>query len=128
MGGLVPVPGQTIYGAAKAAVKLMTEGLAAELIDTKVRVSVVIPGAVATNIMGNSGVERRLPAPGPEASGGMKALQPAKAAEIIVNGIERNTYHILVGNDAKLADKFYRLNPTFASRTIAKKMRTLLPD
>jgi short-subunit dehydrogenase len=28
MGGFVPVPGQTIYGATKAAVKLMTEGLA----------------------------------------------------------------------------------------------------
>ena len=27
MGGFLPVPGQTIYGASKAAVKLMTEGL-----------------------------------------------------------------------------------------------------
>jgi short-subunit dehydrogenase len=40
---------------AKADVKLMTEGLAAELIDTCVKVTVMIPGAVATNIMENSG-------------------------------------------------------------------------
>ena len=36
MGGFLPVPGQTIYGATKAAVKLMTEGLYAELLETNV--------------------------------------------------------------------------------------------
>lgn len=46
MGGFVPVPGQTIYGAPKAAVKLLTEGLRAELHGTNVAVSVVFPGAV----------------------------------------------------------------------------------
>lgn len=35
MGGLVPVPGQSAYGASKAAVQLFTEGLFAELIDRK---------------------------------------------------------------------------------------------
>ncbi|WP_252629481.1 SDR family oxidoreductase, partial [Enterobacter sp. JH539] len=34
MGGFLPVPGQTIYGASKAAVKLFTEGLHSELADT----------------------------------------------------------------------------------------------
>lgn len=37
MGGFLPVPGQSIYGASKAAVKLLTEGLHAELLDTKVK-------------------------------------------------------------------------------------------
>ena len=46
MGGFFPVPGQTIYGASKAAVKLMTEGLYAELIDTNVGVTVVFPGVL----------------------------------------------------------------------------------
>ena len=36
MGGFLPVPGQAIYGASKAAVKLMTEALYAELKDTNV--------------------------------------------------------------------------------------------
>jgi short-subunit dehydrogenase len=31
MGGFLPVPGQVIYGASKAAVKLLTEGLHSEL-------------------------------------------------------------------------------------------------
>jgi len=57
MGGFVPVPGQTIYCAAKAAVKLMSEGLASELFGTNVHVTVVFPGAVATNIRSNSGLK-----------------------------------------------------------------------
>lgn len=56
MGALAPVPGQSVYGASKAAVKLLTEGLYAETVDTPVNVTVVFPGAISTNISGNSGV------------------------------------------------------------------------
>lgn len=123
MGGFLPVPGQTIYCAAKAAVKLMSEGLASELIGTNVRVTVVFPGAVATNIRGNSGVH--MPNQG-ESSGGTKALLPRTAAQVIVRGIERNARHVLVGKDAILMEKLHRLNPDFAARAIAKKMGGLL--
>ncbi len=54
MGGFLPVPGQTIYGASKAAVKLLTEGLYAELLETNVGVTVIYPGAIGTNIAANS--------------------------------------------------------------------------
>lgn len=47
MGGFLPVPGQTIYGASKAAVKLLTEGLNSELTNTNVKVTVVFPEAFA---------------------------------------------------------------------------------
>src|SRR5690554_7737944 len=57
MGGFLPVPGQTVYGASKAAVKLLTEGLYAELKDTNVSVTLVFPGAIKTDISKNSGVE-----------------------------------------------------------------------
>ena len=57
MGGFFPFPGQTMYGASKAAVRLLTEGLYAELLDTNVRVSVIFPGAVDTGISRNSGVD-----------------------------------------------------------------------
>ena len=50
MGALAPVPGQTMYGASKAAVKLFTEGLYSELRDTTVAVTVVFPGGVNTGI------------------------------------------------------------------------------
>ena len=57
MGGFLPVPGQGIYGASKAAVKLMTEALYAELRNTNVEVTLVFPGAIGTNITANSNVE-----------------------------------------------------------------------
>ena len=56
MGGFLPVPGQAVYGASKAAVKLFTEALFAELHETNVAVTIVFPGGVATNITQNSGV------------------------------------------------------------------------
>ena len=125
MGGFVPVPGQTIYCASKAAVKLLSEGLAAELDHTDIRVSVVFPGAVATNIRGNSGAgDHQLNHSKAEA---VRVLAPAKAAEIIVQGIERGASRIFVGRDAAFMDKFYRLSPGYATRAIASRMRALLP-
>jgi hypothetical protein len=125
MGGFVPVPGQTIYCAAKAAVKLMSEGLASELLNTNIRVTVVFPGAVATNIVGNSGIETRSDASGE--NGRANPLSATKAAEIIVNAIERNARHVYVGRDSSLMNILSRLNPSFAARAVAKKMNGLLP-
>lgn len=126
MGGFVPVPGQTIYGAAKAGVKLMTEGLASELIGSSVKISVVCPGAVATNILANSGVKG--PKLDANESSSFKPLSAAVAASIIVRGIESDQLYIFVGKDASVMDKLYRLAPIFAARTIAKKMSALLPS
>jgi short-subunit dehydrogenase len=124
MGGFLPVPGQTIYCAAKAAVKLMSEGLASELQGTNVRITVVFPGAVATNIRGNSGVEAVHKSE--SSSGRPKALSPAKAAQIIVRGVEQNAATVFVGRDSMLMDKLHRLSPHFAARVIAKAMSDLL--
>ena len=48
MGAFVPVPGQALYGASKAAVMLLTEALWAELQGTPVRVPLVLPGSPST--------------------------------------------------------------------------------
>ena len=122
MGGFLPVPGQTIYGASKAAVKLLTEGLHSELAGTSVRVTVVFPGAVATNITVNSGVEI------PMATGGKehKTTAADAAARIILDGMEKDRFRVLVGGDAKLMDRFYRLNPRRATALIAGQMKDLL--
>ena len=125
MGGFVPFPGQTMYGASKAAVKLMTEGLASELIHTNVRVTVVFPGAIATNITANSGVSMKTNVNASK-GGGMMALSPAKAAAIIVRGIERRAKRLYVGKDSALIDKLYRLSPTVTARLLAKMMGPLL--
>jgi NAD(P)-dependent dehydrogenase (short-subunit alcohol dehydrogenase family) len=122
MGGFLPFPGQTVYGASKAAVKLMSEGLYAELLGTNVRVTVVFPGAIATNIMANSGVEM---IPGGDQMRGM--TRPADlAARDILDGVERNRFRVLVGKDAKLLDFLYRLSPQRATALIAKQMKGFL--
>lgn len=124
MGGFLPVPGQTIYGAAKASVKLMTEGLAQELADTNVKVSVVFPGAVGTDIMKNSGIEN---APQMETSEKSSlVLSPQKAANQIINGIEKGKARIFVGKDSKIMDALYRINSGFASNLVRKQMKKLL--
>ena len=123
MGGFLTVPGQSIYGAAKAAVKLFTEGLYSELKDSSVRVSVVFPGAIATNITVNSGVNIPKATSG---SSGMTAMPANEAARIILHGMETNQYRILVGSDSKFMDFLCRLAPEYATNFIAKKMKALL--
>jgi len=122
MGGFLPVPGQTVYGASKAAVKLLTEGLHSELAGTRVHVSVVFPGGVATNIVTNSGVTIAAGV----ADKPRKLLSADRAARDILDGVERNQYRILVGNDAKLLDAVYRLAPERAAAFIARQMKDLL--
>jgi short-subunit dehydrogenase len=123
MGGFLPVPGQTIYGASKAAVKLFTEGLYAELLDTPVRVTLVLPGAMRTNIAASSGVGLGT---GERESSRIRPLEPEKAARIILDAVERNAYRVLVGSDARTMDLIYRLNPLWAVRMIYRNMRDLL--
>ena len=126
MDSFLPVPGQTIYGASEAAVKLLTERLHSELAGTNVKVTVVFPGAVNTNISKNSGLNNA------RQSGAenklAKVLSPAKAAQMIIDGMENDRYRVLVGNDAKFMDLFYRLNPKSAAGMISKKMQGLLSN
>jgi NAD(P)-dependent dehydrogenase (short-subunit alcohol dehydrogenase family) len=125
MGGFIPVPGQTIYGASKAAVKLFTEALHAECRGTPVRVTVVIPGGMATNMAANSGVTVDIdPARAAEMS--KRLTTPQQAATAILDGMERNAYRVLIGRDARLMDLLYRVNPAGASAFIARQMRGLL--
>lgn len=124
MGGFLPVPGQSVYGASKAAVKLLTEALYAELKDTAVHVSAIFPGATATNISENS----KVAAPNVSEQDRKKfpSLSAQKAAEIIIRGIEKNKPLILTGNDSRLMNKLYRLSPVFAVNFIARQMKSLL--
>lgn len=126
MGGFLPVPGQTVYGASKAAVKLLTEGLYAELLNTNVKVTLVYPGAIDTNIAVNSGVRTMVTAE-EQKSAAMRTLAPEKAAQLIVDAMEQDRYSVLVGSDARFMDFIYRLNPKGAAGFIYKQMKSLLP-
>jgi short-subunit dehydrogenase len=125
MGGFFPVPGQSLYGASKAGVKLLTEGLYAELLDTNVRVTVVFPGAIATNISQNSGVTIAAPAAS-ESSQSFPTTSAEDAAAIIIKGIEDDEFQVYVGNDAKMMNRLYRLNPRRATRFMYSRMKGLL--
>ncbi len=125
MGGFLPVPGQTIYGASKAAVKLFTEGLHSELLETNVHVTLVFPGAIKTNITVNSGLMTQEQADKQD-SGKFKMTEPDKAAEMIIAGIEKNAYHVFVGNDSKMMDFLVRLAPKRAAKLIFDQMKSLL--
>lgn len=123
MGALVPVPGQSAYGASKAAVKLFTEGLYAELRGTSVAVTVVFPGGVGTDILTNSGVT--MPGASAQASGA-KLTSPADAGRQIIEAIEKGSYRVRIGGDARLLDRLSRLMPQRATALVADKMKALL--
>ena len=123
MGAYAPVPGQSVYGASKAAIKLLTEGLRSELMSTKVGVTVVFPGAIATNISVNSGLQ--MPEADAEASK-FKTTPAPVAAKMMVDAIEQNRPRICIGSDAKLMDRMSRLNPVFAANLIYKQMQSLV--
>lgn len=126
MGGFLPVPGQSIYGASKAAVKLLTEGLYAELLDTNVGVSVIMPGAVATSISENSGVS--ILGLDEAAASATRTTSAPDAARIILDGIEADKLHIFVGRDARLMNIASRVAPRRATHMIQKKMKDLMPS
>lgn len=127
MGGFIPFPGQTIYGASKAAVKLFTEGLYAELQGTNVGVTVIHPGAVNTHIMSNSGLQSLQEEESAKQNQVNRALAADKAASVIIQAIEKNKFRVMVGNDARMLDILYRFHPRWAVRFITKQMAKMLP-
>jgi len=127
MGSYVPVPGQTMYGASKAAMKLFTEGLRMELLGSNVGVGLVFPGALATNISINSkAVTEKEAASMAAAAGSFKMTSSPDAAAKIIDGFEKNLYHGFAGSDAQMMDRISRLVPEQAAKIIQKQMAGLL--
>lgn len=125
MGGFCPVPGQTAYGASKAAVKLFTEGLYAELHGSPIAVTIVFPGAIKTDITANSGIE--MPAGGASVEDSpFPMTEPTEAARQIIEAVVKGSFRITIGKDATMLDRFVRLAPQRATETLAKKMKALL--
>jgi short-subunit dehydrogenase len=118
--GIISVPENAAYCMSKHAVRSLTESLEVELWDTKVRVTSVHPGAVATRIcedgrfrMSGKEHEERAKA---MISGG---IAPAVAATIIADGIQRNRRRILVGRDAAMLAWLQWLMPTWYRNLLA---------
>jgi NAD(P)-dependent dehydrogenase (short-subunit alcohol dehydrogenase family) len=113
--GLIAPPGQTAYCASKFAVRGFSESLRHELAGTKIGVTVVHPGGVATSIAKNARVPQGASTDEIEAArkrtDALLRMPPSEAGEIIVRGIERRKPRVLVGNDAKFASLLERLFP-----------------
>lgn len=121
LAALLPFATQTLYGASKGAVKLFSEGLYAELCETKVHVVTVFPGNVDTDLTGNSGVEM-LDAGGRK----VRSTSPEAAAAKIVDGIARDRFRVIIGSDARFLDTMARLSPRRATRFVAKQIKSVL--
>lgn len=127
MGSYAPVPGQTLYGASKAAINMLTEGLRSELKETNVSLTLVWPGAIGTNISANSGVNFG----GGEMTeaqkkAAAKVTSPATAGKMMVDAIESKANRIYIGSDAKTMGSLTRMNQDFAANLIYKNMKSLL--
>lgn len=121
LSALIPFASQSFYGASKAAVKQFSEGLYAEARGTSLTVSTIFPGNISTNLTGNSGVAM-IDAKGKK----VRATTPEDAGRVIVDGIVKGSFRILVGSDAKLLDRLVRLAPRWATGMVAKQMASVL--
>jgi NAD(P)-dependent dehydrogenase (short-subunit alcohol dehydrogenase family) len=107
----------TAYSTAKFAVKGLSEALIEDLRThaPHVRVAVVMPGHVGTDIVANSMMAFGVPAADAfEANKGFRDSAPlsaAGAATIILDGVRSGAWRILVGQDARHLDGFVRADP-----------------
>jgi NADP-dependent 3-hydroxy acid dehydrogenase YdfG len=113
--GIVSPAGQTAYSASKFAVRGFSNALRHELEDTRVGVTIVHPGGVATAIARSARVPASIDAEEiarrRAAADRKLRMPPARAGEIIVRAIERRRARVLVGADAVVVALLERLMP-----------------
>ena len=126
MGGFLPVPGQSVYGASKAALRLFTEALYGEFKGTRLHISIVFPGAMATGIAKNSLEDQ--PGMQLDEKSGMKIKMTSApvAAGRLIEGMEAGKLRIFVGKDARMMDRLYRLMPVKAINLMAGRIKGML--
>src|ERR1043165_555779 len=113
--GVIAPPEQTAYSASKFAVRGFSEALRHELEGSRIGVTVVHPGGIATSIAENA----RIPAGATEEEIARRRakyrkllrMPPEIAGETIVRGIEQRKERILIGSDAKTISLIARLLP-----------------
>ena len=123
--GLIGVPTQSAYNAAKFAVRGFTEALRQELEMEGGRVSCtsVHPGGIKTNIARNArmgaGVEKITGGDVDKARRDFEKMfrtTPEEASQTILKGVKGNKRRVLIGSDARAIDSMQRLMPTAYQR------------
>lgn len=125
MGAYAPVPGQSLYGASKAALAQLSDGLRSELMSTNIGVTTVFPGATNTNIAANSGLTITTSS---QATRAIKTTDAKVAAQTMIRAIEKGRDRVFIGSDARTLNLLARVNPKFAAWLIYRNMRSLLGE
>ncbi len=129
--GLLSIPGQSAYNAAKFAVRGFTESLRQEMLIAKhpVKVTCVHPGGIKTAIARNA----TMPDGDDQATFAqffdkhLARTTPEDAAKTIVNGVRKGKPRVLIGADAKFLDAWVRIvGPTY-QRVVAAVTSRVLP-
>jgi NAD(P)-dependent dehydrogenase (short-subunit alcohol dehydrogenase family) len=111
------------YATAKFAIKGFTEALIEDLRTNapQVRVALVMPGHVGTDILANTRRAHGTPEPEDKSAARIETgfrekarLSAAAAATIILDGVRSGAWRILVGEDAKVLDAAVRARPEAA--------------
>jgi NAD(P)-dependent dehydrogenase (short-subunit alcohol dehydrogenase family) len=129
--GLVSMPGQSMYNAAKYAVRGMTEALREEMLiaRTGVGVTAVHPGGIKTAIARSA----RTSAKEDQAATAkffdekLAKTTPEKAAEVIIRGIEKKQARVLIGFDAHAVHNFGKFTGSRYQDLIALGAKYVLP-
>ena len=129
--GLIGMPGQTAYNAAKFAVRGMTEALRQEMLIAghPVAVSCVHPGGIKTGIARNARATKSHDQAqvAKHFDTKLARMSPERAAEIIIDGMLADKPRIIVGGDAKALDWLQRAVGARYQRLIALGAKRLAP-
>lgn len=111
--GLIGVPTQSAYNAAKFAVRGYTEALRQEMAETNVHICCVHPGGIKTNIAreARGGDPEFTPAERGMEFDKVARTTAAEAATQIIRAIEKRKKRLLVGRDAQIISLISRLFP-----------------
>jgi butyryl-CoA dehydrogenase len=132
--GLVGIPSQSAYNAAKFAVRGFTESLREELDlgDYGVSCTCVHPGGIKTNIARNARMRDVSSVTGTsdreETVANFEKLfrtTPEDAAASIIRGIRGDRRRVLIGSDAQMIDKMQRSMPTLYQKIITAGQKLL---
>jgi NADP-dependent 3-hydroxy acid dehydrogenase YdfG len=130
--GLLAVPGQAAYNAAKFAVRGFTEALRQEMLVAghPVKVTCVHPGgiktAIARNAVAAEGLDQEELAHFFDKK--LASTSAQKAARVILDGVSKNKPRVLVGTDAKALDLLARVTGSGYQRLVAAVTSRQGPD
>jgi short-subunit dehydrogenase len=129
--GLIAIPGQSAYNAAKFAVRGFTESLRQEMLVARhpVQVTCVHPGGIKTAVARNATYAAGIDSNSAASMFDKKLAihTPEMAAQAITEGVRKGHGRVLIGWEAKLLDLFVRVTASGYQRISATLERRFLP-